>query len=458
MRKKNAQPEFVPPLRFPEFRERDGWPTPQLADLYRFKRTNTLSRDKLNYETGTTKNIHYGDIHTKFRALFRVSDEYVPYVNPEVSEDAFDGDAYCEEGDIVLADASEDLNDVGKAIEIVSLDGHQVVAGTHTILATRRGGEPILGFGGYLFQSAAVRAGIHKEAQGAKVYGISANRISTITVPLPPTHAEQQTIAACLGSLDDLIAAEGRKLAALRDHKKGLMQQLFPREGEPRPRLRFPEFQDAPEWSAKPFDDLYEFKPTNTYSRDQLNYDSGDVKNIHYGDIHTRFATRFHLDAELVPYVNTEVLLEDPNPEAFCQPGDVVFADASEDLSDVGKCIEIIDLGDEIVLSGSHTILARPRSASKAVGFAGYLFKSRRLRDGIEKEAQGTKVMQISSKRMAKIDVFLPPDEAEQQRIADCLASLDAMIRAQAEKLDALRTHKRGLMQQLFPSPEDAGA
>jgi len=149
-----------------------------------------LSRDQLNYDAGTIKNIHYGDIHTKFQARFRVSNEYVPYVNREVPNDSFNGDDFCEEGDIVLADASEDLNDVGKAIEIVSLDGQPVVAGTHTILATRHEDEPIVGFGGYLFQSAAVRAGIHKEAQGAKVYGISANRISTIPVPLPATHAE----------------------------------------------------------------------------------------------------------------------------------------------------------------------------------------------------------------------------------------------------------------------------
>jgi type I restriction enzyme S subunit len=203
---------------------------------------------------------------------------------------------------------------------------------------------------------------------------------------------------------------------------------------------------------------LYAFKPNNTYSRDQLNYNEGSVKNIHYGDIHTRFATHFRVNAEKVPYVNAELLPEDPNPEAFCQPGDVVFADASEDLADVGKCIEIIEVGHERVLSGSHTILARPRSSAIASGFAGYLFKSRSCRNGIEREAQGTKVMQISPKRLAMVDVVFPPDETEQQRIANCLASLDAMIDAQAEKLDALRTHKRGLMQQLFPAPKDAEA
>ena len=225
--------ETVPRLRFPAFRDGPGWSSPQLAELYRFKRTNTLSRDKLSYETGAIRNIHYGDIHTRFRPLFCVREERVPYVNPNVPENEFGEDEFCEEGDIVLADVSEDIDDVGKAIEVVSLDGESVVSGTHTIFATRRGRIPVIGFGGQLFQSSAVRAGIKKEAQGSKVHGISANRISSVEVPFPPTESEQRKIADCLGSLDDLIAAQARKLEALRQHKQGLMQQLFPssREG-----------------------------------------------------------------------------------------------------------------------------------------------------------------------------------------------------------------------------------
>lgn len=195
---------LMPKLRFPEFQGSEGWKTPQFSDLYGFKRTNTLSRDKLNYEAGTIRNIHYGDIHTKFKPLFRVDQESVPFINPEVSIGAFEEENDCEEGDIVLADASEDLDDVGKAIEVISLDSQRVVAGTHTILASRHGRVPVIGFGGHLFQSSVVRAGIQRESQGAKVYGISASRISSVALPLPPTKSEQQKIANCLGSLDEL--------------------------------------------------------------------------------------------------------------------------------------------------------------------------------------------------------------------------------------------------------------
>ena len=152
----------------------------------------------------------------------------MPYVNADASINGFDDGELCEEGDIVLADASEDLDDVGKSIEIISLDRERVVSGTHTILATRRRGVPVVGFGGHLFQCVTVRSGIKKEAQGAKVYGISAKRISAVPIPVPPTLAEQQKVADCLSALDDLVAAEDRKLEAMRQHKQGLMQQLFP--------------------------------------------------------------------------------------------------------------------------------------------------------------------------------------------------------------------------------------
>ncbi len=283
---------------------------------------------------------------------------------------------------------------------------------------------------------------------------LSSTALKNFTFPLP-SWAEQQKIADCLSSLDGLIAAEGRMLEALKAHKKGLMQQLFPQPGQTQPRLRFPEFRDHGGWEVQSFEDLYDFKPNNNYSRDQLNYDEGTVKNIHYGDIHTRFSTHFHVYAEEVPFVNAKVLPNELNSESLCRPGDVIFADASEDLTDVGKCIEIVDVKNERVLSGSHTILARPRSKSIVVGFGGYLFKSCSARAGIEKEAQGTKVVQISPKRLATIKVFFPSDEQEQHRITGCLTALDTRISAQAAKIDALKQHKRGLMQQLFPAPEE---
>ena len=278
--------------------------------------------------------------------------------------------------------------------------------------------------------------------------------MSKIEIPFPAIE-EQQKIADCLSSLNELITLEAQKLATLKTHKKGLMQQLFPAEGETLPKLRFPEFRDAGEWTSKPIGEVYSFKGNNSLSRDKLNYEGGSIRNIHYGDIHTKFSTLFDITKELVPYVNASELQESFKAENYCIEGDIIFADASEDLDDIGKSIEIVKLNEERVVSGLHTILARQSAARLVIGFGGYLFKSHAIRKQIQKESQGSKVLGLSGGRLAKITIPFPSDKAEQQKIADCLSSLDDLITAQTQKLDTLKTHKKGLMQQLFPALDE---
>ena len=122
----------------------------------------------------------------------------------------------------------------------------------------------------------------------------------SMSVPLPPvavSRPEQQKIADCLGSLDDLIAAEGQKLVALRSHKKGLMQLLFPQEGETVPRLRFPRFQNAPEWNVESID---EFAQTTTGNRDtQDKVDGGSYPFFVRSQSIERNLTRMHTTVRL---------------------------------------------------------------------------------------------------------------------------------------------------------------
>lgn len=107
------------------------------------------------------------------------------------------------------------------------------------------------------------------------------------------------------------------------------------------PELRFPEFVNNGEWKLEPLSKIYSFKVTNSFSRDKLNYDKGSVKNIHYGDIHTKFSTLFDITKESVPFINSDVSIERINDDNYCVEGDMIFADASEDIDDVGKSIEI---------------------------------------------------------------------------------------------------------------------
>ena len=227
--KSDKKKPLVPSLRFPEFREAGAWGVKRLGEIYRFKPTNSWSRDQLNYDSGTIKNIHYGDIHKELNRTFRIDDEVVPYVNDTLA-DSVKEDAFCEEGDIVLADASEDVDDIGKAIEIVDIGGQRLVSGLHTILASRIDHRIVVGFGAYLYASSGVRKQIQQRAQGAKVLGISKTQLAEVELAYPTEAREQQKIAHCLSSLDEVIGLESHKLDALKNLKKGLMQQLFPQD------------------------------------------------------------------------------------------------------------------------------------------------------------------------------------------------------------------------------------
>ena len=433
--KEEAQPALVPKLRFREFRDADGWKERQLGE---FLSESRLPGSKGNVAKKITVKLWGNGVFEKNDAIqgsintqyFRRKAGQFIYSKLDFLNQAFgiippSLDNFESTVDLPCFDITGELNPVFLLEYVKRKDFYERLGET---------------------------------ADGSrKARRIHAETFLSFSAALP-TLAEQQKIAECLSSVDELMAAQARKVDALKTHKKGLMQQLFPREGETQPRLRFPEFQNAGEWDSQPFHVLYEFKPTNTYSRDQLNYESGSAKNIHYGDIHTKFSTSFRMEAEMVPFVNPSESLSKLKSDAYCQEGDMVFADASEDLTDVGKSIELVDLNGERVLSGSHTILARQKRKVFIVGFAGHLFKGRGVRAQIEREAQGTKVLQISPGRLAGIKVVFPQNKEEQQRIASCLSSLDALITAEAQKLEALKTHKKGLMQQLFPSPEEVEA
>jgi type I restriction enzyme S subunit len=275
---------------------------------------------------------------------------------------------------------------------------------------------------------------------------------------LPSDKYEQQKIADCLTSLDDLISAHNTKLELLHNHKKGLMQNLFPQEGEKVPKWRFKEFEKDGEWVFKPLHELYSFLPTNSLSRDSLNFEFGTVKNVHYGDIHTKYSTLFDITQEIVPFINEDVLIHNFKKYNYCLEGDLLIADASEDLNDIGKCIEVVNLNNEKMLSGLHTLMARPIENELTIGFAGYLFKSNRIRRQIQKEAQGTKVLGISVSRISNIELFFPQSKYEQKSIIECLSLLDTLINAEIALIAKMKLHKKGLMQGLFPkmSEEDA--
>lgn len=432
-----AKPALVPKLRFPEFRGAAGWASEPMGKVYSFKGNNSLSRDKLNYATGSVKNIHYGDIHTKFSTHFDITQELVPFIN-EPEEGVIRDENLCIEGDMIFADASEDLADIGKAIEIAHLNGERVVSGLHTILTRRMGKRIALGFGGHLFKSEWVRNQVQKEAQGAKVLGISPTRLRNVRLPLPHDPAEQQKIADCLGSLDELIAAQARKVEALKTHKKGLMQQLFPREGETQPRLRFPKFRQSRDWAHDSLGGIFDTTSGGTPSRSNSEYWDGGIPWVTTTQVNSGVIT------EADEFIS-ESGLKNSSAKLFPK-GTVLIA-----MYGQGKTRgRVAMLGIDAATNQACAAVLPIKKVDPPFAFfnlSGRYEELRRLSNsgGQENLSQGL---------IREIPFAYPLDKAEQQRIVSCLQSLDALITAATQALDSLKVHKQGLMQQLFPSAE----
>jgi type I restriction enzyme S subunit len=263
---------------------------------------------------------------------------------------------------------------------------------------------------------------------GARAHGslaVDDDDLMALPVPLPEgpkSLAEQQKIADCLTSVDVVIAAQGRKVAALQDHKKGLMQQLFPREGDSLPGLRFPEFRDGPEWKVKPLSIISE----------NLNNRRVPITE----NVRLRGNIPYYGASGVVDYVEGHIFDED----LLC---------VSEDGANLVARTYPIAFpisGKTWVNNHAHVLRFEEHATQKLV--EGYL-NSTDLKDFI------TGIAQPKLNRAMLDSIPIPlPEPAEQKAIAGCISSLDSLLAAELEKLDALGKHKKGLMQQLFPSSE----
>ena len=214
------------------------------------------------------------------------------------------------------------------------------------------------------------------------------------------------------------------------------------------PARRFPEFKNDGEWEKSIFSDVFEFLPNNTLSRADLNYDKGVVKNIHYGDVLIKFGETLDVNESSLPFISDEKNAQKASQGAL-KNGDVVIADTAEDEV-VGKCTELKNVTNEIVVSGLHTIPVRP-NVPFASSFLGFYLNSESYRKLLKPLMQGIKVIAISKGALSTTKIVYPQNFEEQKKIADCLSSVNDLILASKNKLELLKKQKNGLMQKLFP-------
>ena len=214
------------------------------------------------------------------------------------------------------------------------------------------------------------------------------------------------------------------------------------------PGLRFPDFICDKEWKELLFGKLFTFLPNNTLSRADLKEGEGDVYNVHYGDVLIKLNAYTDIQQGRLPAIKNVADIS-KYQNAHLQDGDIVIADTAEDET-VGKCTEIFNTQETIVVSGLHTIPCRPR-IKFAQAFLGYYMNSSSFHNRLRHIMQGVKVTSISKTALQNIYLTFPESFEEQQKIADCLSSIDSYISSINEKIEQLKAHKKSLLQKLFP-------
>jgi type I restriction enzyme S subunit len=255
-----------------------------------------------------------------------------------------------------------------------------------------------------------------------------------------PELPEQQKIASCLSSLDDLITAENQKLEALKAHKKGLMQQLFPAEGEKVPKLRFAEFRGTGRWEEKKLGDVIEIKGRIGYR----GYTIEDIVDKGEGAI-SLSPSNFN-DGSLVFEKSTYISWEkyEESPEIMLNEGYTVLVKTG---SSFGKAAFVNKLYEKVTINPQIVVL-KPFKIHDFFLFL--LVSNTSIQNQIKKAVVGGAIPTLSQDSISKFKIFVPTIK-EQQKIASCLSSLDELIKSQTEKIEALKEHKKGLMQGLFP-------
>lgn len=280
------------------------------------------------------------------------------------------------------------------------------------------------------------------EAKEHKRYYISAYQ--KIEVPVPKNPAEQRKIAACLSSLDDVIAGHEKKLAELEEHKKGLMQNLFPQVGEKQPKFRFPEFDNDGDWMDECIGNYIDLFSGIAIKSEDITDDKNGTPilrgiNITEGYIrHSEDIDRYYLGPI------------QPMKKYLTKVNDIVIG---MDGSKVGKNVARITNKDEnsILIQRVACIRNNKKSDNK---YLYQQFVSSRFIKYVDNVNTSSGIPHISAQQIKDFRIMIPPVIKEQEKIAEVLSSVDDLIVGQRDKIEALKEHKKGLMQGLFPKIE----
>ena len=429
-----------PELRFPNFENQADWAEVRLVDVADKKVRWSFVGGPFG---SNLKSSDYTEHGVRIIQLQNIGDgefqnDYQIFTTKQKADELISCNIY--PGDIILSKMG---NPVGRACLIPDIHERYLMCsdGIRLVIDEEKNNKY------YIFSlvnSKSFRKLVENTATGSTRKRIGLDHLRNLLLTTPGKK-EQQKIADCLSSIDDRITAETQKLDTLKAHKKGLMQQLFPVEGESVPKRRFRKFKK--QWGETVLSKFINLQSGYAFKSEYFS-EKGEKLLIPKNFTKTGYA---HFSDE-----NTKYTTEEYDARYVCRKGDLLLL-----LTDLTPSCEL--LGRPLLLTESDgNVLLNQRIARVIVKkeinlrFLLYLFSTASFRKRIINTATGSTVRHSSNKIVLSTKIRIPEIPDEQQEVADCLSVLDEVIAAQTQKLNKLKYHKKGLMQQLFPSLDEA--
>lgn len=408
---KEAKKIVLPKLRFPDFREQEGWASLVLDDprVCSFV-TDRLSVNDLNLSTYvSTENMLPDFSGVAIASKLPSSGNFTSYTVD----------------DVLMSNIRPYLRKVWRS--------DKSGGASNDVIVFRPGSMVVPTFLEHNLKSDTFIDYVMKDAEGVKMPRGDKSSIRNFPISIPRKN-EQQKIADCLSSLDFLIAIQGDKVATLTNYKKGLLQQLFPQEGETIPRQRFPEFQNSKEWKVKKLGDLCDVLMCKRIFAEDTN-DSAGVPFFKIGT----------LGGIPDAFISRELFEEYRSKYNYPRKGEVLVTCSGT----VGKCLAFD--GQDAYYQDSNIVWIDNPTLEISNEFLLNLVQA------IDwSHLSATTITRIYGSDLRDISLTFPTSSHEQLKISKCLSSIDGLIFEESRRCDRLKEHKQGLLQQLIPSlPEE---
>jgi type I restriction enzyme S subunit len=425
--------KLIPELRFPEFKNEEEWENIELGKISEIVRGGS-PRPIQDYLTNSENGLNWLKI-----ADVAPDSKYITETKEKVIREALSSTREVNPGDLIVSNSMSFGRPYILKIRTCIHDGW--------IAIREISNKTFEDYLYYYISSEASQKYFNTNAAGAAVKNLNADIIKLLPIKLSKNRKEQQKIAFSLSSLDEVIEVHSQKLELLKEHKKGLLQNLFPQEGEKVPKVRFKEFEKDGEWIEKSLIDTADKKVKWSFTGGPFgsNLKASDYTSKGIRIIQLQNIGDGEFNDEYKIYTSEEKADELLSCNIYA--GEIILSKMGDP---VGRaCIIPDNLKRCVMASDGIRFVVNEKKYSKYFVYS--LINSEQTRKAIEKKATGSTRKRIGLDELRSVELMIPKSLSEQTKIANCISSLDELILAQTEKIEQLKLHKKGLMQGLFP-------